>query len=113
MLMPEGRRSSIPIIADILKLLRLGKAGKTEITHVLKMSHEMMQRYLIKLLELELIDQVIENRPASYRITKKGLRLLSEIENMQEIINEEETLDILRAPQFFEPIRKHRPARKS
>jgi predicted transcriptional regulator len=111
MLLPEGRRSSIQIIADILKLLRLGEVGITEITYTLKMSHEMTQRYLNKLLERGLISRLIENRPASYRVTEKGLKLLSEIEKMQEILNHEEALDILSVPQFIKPVRKRRRIR--
>ena len=72
------RRSSIQVIADIL---RLGEAGKTEIMYSANMSFFQLQKYLSFLLELKLIDKVTIGNPiVTYRVTRKGLRLLKNID---------------------------------
>ena len=72
------RRSSIQVIADIL---RLGEAGKTEIMYSANMSFFQLQKYLGFLLELKLIDKVAIGNPiVTYRVTRKGLRLLKNID---------------------------------
>jgi len=82
--MLSNRRSSIEVIAD---MLRLGEAGKTEIMYSANMSYLQLQKYLKFLLELKLIDRVtIGNPVVTYRITKKGLRLLRSIDNILEIL---------------------------
>jgi len=107
---PEGRRSSIQIIADILRLLRLGEAGKTEIMYTVKMSYYQTQKYLNMLLKLDLLDAVMkENRLVSYRVTEKGLKLLIQIENMQEMLHWEEALDVLRAPNLTKIVAQSNP----
>lgn len=74
----ERRRSSIQVIADIL---RLGEAGKTEIMYSANMSFFQLQKYLNFLLELKLIDKVTVGNPTvTYRVTRKGLRLLKSID---------------------------------
>jgi predicted transcriptional regulator len=96
------RRSSIEIIADILRLLRLGKASKTEIMYTIKMSYRQRQKYLRNLLELGLLDEVRQDTPAViYRITRKGLNLLTAIENMQEMLHLEELPTILYSPEVI------------
>ena len=78
------RRSSIEVIAD---MLRLGEAGKTEIMYSANMSYAQLQKYLKFLLELELIDRVAVGNPViTYRVTKKGLRLLRSIDDILEIL---------------------------
>ena len=70
----NNRRSNIEVIAD---MLRLGEAGKTEIMYSANMSYKQIQKYLQFLLELRLIDKVTVGNPiVTYRVTKKGLRLL-------------------------------------
>ncbi len=82
--MLSSRRSSIEVIAD---MLRLGEAGKTEIMYSANMSYAQLQKYLKFLLELNLIDRVTVGNPiVTYRITKKGLRLLRSIDNILEIL---------------------------
>lgn len=72
------RRSSIQVVADIL---RLGEAGKTEIMYSANMSFFQLQKYLSFLLELKLIDKVTIGNPiVTYRVTRKGLRLLKNID---------------------------------
>jgi len=80
----ERRRSSIQVIADIL---RLGEAGKTEIMYSANMSFFQLQKYLSFLLELRLIDKVTVGNPTvTYRITRKGLRLLKSIDVVLEML---------------------------
>ncbi len=80
----EHRRSSIEVIAD---MLRLGEAGKTEIMYSANMSYFQLQKYLKFLLELRLIDKVTVGNPVvTYRVTRKGLRLLRDIDNILEVL---------------------------
>jgi len=80
----ERRRSSIQVIADIL---RLGEAGKTEIMYSANMSFFQLQKYLNFLLELRLIDKVTVGNPTvTYRVTRKGLRLLKGIDVVLEML---------------------------
>jgi predicted transcriptional regulator len=82
--MLTNRRSSIEVIADIL---RLGEAGKTEIMYSANMSFKQLQKYLKFLLELKLIDKVTVGNPVvTYRVTKKGLRLLRSIDTILETL---------------------------
>jgi predicted transcriptional regulator len=82
--MLTNRRSSIEVIADIL---RLGEAGKTEIMYSVNMSFKQLQKYLKFMLELKLIDRVTVGNPVvTYRVTEKGLRLLHSIDNILETL---------------------------
>ncbi|HEY78914.1 MAG TPA: hypothetical protein G4O09_07370 [Dehalococcoidia bacterium] len=82
--MLSSRRSSMEVIADIL---RLGEAGKTEIMYSANMSFAQLQKYLKFMLELKLIDKVTVGNPVvTYRVTKKGLRLLRSIDSILEIL---------------------------
>ena len=80
----NNRRSNIEVIADIL---RLGEAGKTEIMYSANMSYSQLQKYLKFLLQLGLIDKVTVGNPiVTYRVTKKGLRLLRSIDSILEML---------------------------
>ena len=80
----ERRRSSIEVIAD---MLRLGEAGKTEIMYSANMSYFQLQKYLGFLLQLKLIDRAAVGNPVvTYRVTRKGLRLLRNIDSILEIL---------------------------
>jgi predicted transcriptional regulator len=80
----ERRRTSVEVIADIL---RLGQAGKTEIMYSANMSYFQLQKYLNYLIKLELIDKVIVGNPSvTYRVTEKGLELLKSIEGVLEVL---------------------------
>jgi predicted transcriptional regulator len=80
----ERRRSSVEVIADIL---RLGQAGKTEIMYSANMSYFQLQKYLNYLLNLGLIDKVVVGNPAiTYRVTEKGLDLLKSIESVLQVL---------------------------
>ena len=85
----ERRRSSIEVIADIL---RLGEAGKTEIMYSANMSFFQLKKYLNFLIELKLIDRVTVGNPTvTYRVTKKGLRLLENIDVVLEMLELKES----------------------
>ena len=74
----DRRRSSIEIIAD---MLRLGEAGKTEMMYSVNMSYFQLQKYLNFLLDKNLIDKVkLGNPSVTYRVTRKGMRLLRGID---------------------------------
>jgi predicted transcriptional regulator len=80
----ERRRSSIQVIAD---MLRLGEAGKTEIMYSANMSYRQLQKYLTFMLQLGLITKVTVGNPVvTYRVTRKGLRLLRSIDGILEIL---------------------------
>ncbi len=89
----DNRRSSIQIVAEILRLLRLGEAGKTEVMYVVQLTHRQTQSYLNRLLDVGLIDEASrEGRPTSYVATQDGLQLLRSIEAMQEMLRSPEAL---------------------
>ena len=80
----NNRRSNFEIIAD---MLRLGEAGKTEIMYSANMSYFQLQKYLNFMLQLKLIDKVTVGNPTvTYRVTKKGFRLLRDIDNITHIL---------------------------
>ena len=80
----NNRRSNIEIIAD---MLRLGEAGKTEIMYSANMSYFQLQKYLKFLMELKLIDKVTVGNPTvTYRVTRKGLRLLRNIDSILQVL---------------------------
>jgi predicted transcriptional regulator len=82
--MVERRRSNIEVIAD---MLRLGEAGKTEIMYSANMSYFQLQKYLDFLLRLKLVDKVkVGNPMITYRVTRKGLRLLRNIDGILEML---------------------------
>jgi predicted transcriptional regulator len=80
----EQRRSSIEVIAD---MLRLGEAGKTEIMYSANMSYFQLQKYLSFMLQLGLIHKITVGNPVvTYRVTRKGLRLLRNIDSILEML---------------------------
>ena len=87
----DRRRSSMEIIAD---MLRLGEAGKTEMMYSANMSYFQLQKYLNFLLERRLIDKVALGNPSvTYRVTRKGLRILRSIDAILETLDLRETGD--------------------
>jgi predicted transcriptional regulator len=80
----ERRRSSIEVIAD---MLRLGEAGKTEIMYSANMSYFQLKKYLKFLLDRGLISEVTLGNPSvSYRVTPEGLKLLRDIDEILETL---------------------------
>ena len=81
----NNRRSNIEVMADIL---RLSKAGKTEIMYGANMSYRQLQRYLNYLTERGFIDTTKVGNPITqYRVNRKGFKLLENIENLLEMLN--------------------------
>jgi len=84
MLMLGERRCDIDIIADILQL---GEAGKTEIIGTARITHSQVNRYLTRLLILNLIEkQQSVYRRDTYRITKKGKKLLRTLNGIRQML---------------------------
>lgn len=85
-----GRRSSIEVIAD---MLRLGEAGKTEIMYSANMSYFQLKKYLKFLLERGLITEVTLGNPSvTYRVTQAGLKVLRNIDDLLDTLGLREEL---------------------
>lgn len=96
----DGRRSSIHLIGEILRLLRLGQAGKTEVMYSVRLTHSQTQKYLTRLATLGLIAPLDEEgMTPGYRITSRGLDVLSQIEHVQEMLKVDELPAILDSPE--------------
>jgi len=86
MLKLEYRRSSVEVIADIL---RLGESGKTNIMYTANLSHYQLQKYINMLLKLQLIEKrIVGNQSVTYRVTQKGLMLLGNIDSVLDMLEE-------------------------
>ena len=93
---PKRTRSAVEIVADILRLLRLGNTGRIQITHYAHLNRKQATSYVDDLLEAGLLEGAEEEMGLpSYRITRKGLAALSLIENIREMLPPEGTTDIL------------------
>ena len=80
------RRSNIEIIAEMLKVGENG-AGKTKIMYNANMSYRQIQKYLGFLLSEGFIDKVEVGNPAvTYKVTDRGLKLLSSINSIIEML---------------------------
>lgn len=96
-------RSRIEIIADILRLLRLGNTGKTQITHYTNLSWDQGLKYIENLIEAELLEGAEEEMGLPcYRITEKGLQVLRLIENIKEMLPPEGALELLKTSKISE-----------
>jgi predicted transcriptional regulator len=81
----NNRRSNIAVMADIL---RLGRAGKTEIMYSANMSYRQLQRYLEFLTQHGFIEIMkVGNPVTTYKVNKRGVRLLKTIENLLEMLD--------------------------
>ena len=99
----KDRRSSVEIVADILRLLRLGHASKIEISHVSHINGEQAYKYLEQLIGAGALENSEEKMGLpSYQITKKGLALLSKIENLREMLPETGVFNILLQSRIIE-----------
>ncbi|MDP6452789.1 MAG: winged helix-turn-helix domain-containing protein, partial [SAR202 cluster bacterium] len=79
--MVANRRSSIDIVADIL---RLGESNKTRVMYQVNMSHAQLESYLIFLIDRNLIEQKTDPVGKSvYSPTEQGQVLLQHIERVQ------------------------------
>ena len=96
-------RSRIEITADILRLLRLGNTGKTQITHYANLSWDQGLKYIESLIEAELLEGIEEEMGLPcYRITEKGLNVLRLIENIKEMLPPEGAVDLLNKSKITE-----------
>ncbi|MFC2045632.1 winged helix-turn-helix domain-containing protein [Chloroflexota bacterium] len=74
----ECRRSSIEVIADIL---RLGEASNTEIQYAVNLSYFQSKKYVTLLQERNLIDKMNGDKGSiKYKVTSEGSKLLSNID---------------------------------
>ncbi len=100
---PKYSRSRIEIIADILRLLRLGNTGKTQITYYASLRQDQASKYIRNLLAAELLEDAEEEMGLpSYRITRKGLAILSLIENLKEMLPADGQTQILHGSKILE-----------
>jgi predicted transcriptional regulator len=96
-------RSRIEIIADILRLLRLGNTGRTQITYFTALKQDQTSKYVNRLLEAGLMENAEEEMGLpSYRITRKGLAILGLIENIKEMLPANGGTEILRDSKVLE-----------
>jgi predicted transcriptional regulator len=87
----KHRRSSIELVADIL---RLGQAGKTEIMYSTNVSYYQLHKYLDFLMERGLMDRVNSGNPNGiYRTTRKGHRLLKHTDNLLAMLSPPDLVD--------------------
>ena len=80
------RREKLDIITDILQAIR-DKGGTIKPTHLLyksNLSHDSMKRYVGDLIEKELVAEVEDKRSKKYSITDKGLKFLSDFQQIKE-----------------------------
>jgi len=100
---PKYSRSRIEIIADILRLLRLGNTGKTQITYYASLRQDQATKYIRNLMEAELLEDAGEEMGLpSYRITRKGLAILSLVENLKEMLPADGRTEILHESKILE-----------
>ena len=74
----NSRRSSMEVIADIL---RLGEAGKTEIMYSANLSFRQLQKYLSYLVKEGFLEaKIVHNPGVKYLVTPRGAQLLNSID---------------------------------
>jgi predicted transcriptional regulator len=96
-------RSRIEIIADILRLLRLGNTGRTQITYYTSLKQDQASKYINRLLEAGLLENAEEEMGLpGYRITRKGLAILGLIENIKEMLPADGQTEILHGSKVLE-----------
>jgi predicted transcriptional regulator len=79
------RREKLDIIKDILEAIR-DKGGTIKPTHLLyksNLSHDSMKKYVGDLMEREMISEVQEKRSKKFAITDKGLKFISDYEQVK------------------------------
>ena len=80
------RRSNNEIIAEMLKIGENG-AGKTKIMYNANLSYSQIQKYLGYLISQGFINKLeLGNPSVTYRVTESGLRLLSSISSVVEML---------------------------
>ena len=88
MLGENHKRSRIEVMADIL---RLGEAGKTQIMFQANLSYVQLQKYLRYLTEGGFLQRVVVPNPGvKFRITRKGEKLLNNIDVVLDMLEPSE-----------------------
>ncbi len=80
------RRERLEIIKDILEAIR-AKGGTIKPTHLLyksNLSHDSMKRYVSELMEKGMVDESEEKRSKKYVITDRGLKFLTQYQQIRE-----------------------------
>ncbi|MDP3918295.1 MAG: winged helix-turn-helix domain-containing protein [Nanoarchaeota archaeon] len=80
------RREKLDIIKDILEAIR-DKGGNIKPTHLLyksNLSHDSMKRYVGELMIKEMVQELPEKRGKKYTITDKGLKFLTDYEQIRQ-----------------------------
>jgi predicted transcriptional regulator len=96
-------RSKIEIIADILRMLRLGNTGRTQITAYASLKQDQAAKYINRLLEAGLLENAEEEMGLpSFRITRRGLAILGLIENIKEMLPADGRTEILHDSKVME-----------
>ena len=79
------KRSHIEVMADIL---RLGEAGKTEIMFEANLSYVQLKKYLRYLTDEGFLQRIVVPNPGvKFRTTKKGEKLLENIDVVLDMLD--------------------------
>ena len=81
----RNRRTSIEIIAEILKLGKAG-VGKTHVMYSVNMSHTQLEKYISFLVEREFLQPVQSPNAVKFHTTAKGKELLNDIDKMAAVL---------------------------
>lgn len=77
--MPNERRSSVEILAEILRLVRNGEK-KTRIMYGANLSHDALNKYLNFLVDGGFL--TFEENASRYHITTRGVEFLTDLERV-------------------------------
>jgi predicted transcriptional regulator len=80
-------RSELKILVDILNVIKQEKETKpTKILYKANLSHDRLNKYLEKLMSMDLVDEIIiESR--EYMLTEKGHKFLKEFNKFEKFAN--------------------------
>jgi len=82
----NGRRTSIQIMAEVLRLADGEGMGKTGIMYAANMSHSQLGKYLSFLTEKGFLQQCNGAGRGRYLTTTEGQKLLKQIDEMSEVL---------------------------
>ncbi len=84
--MENSRRTSIQIIAEILRSCAKADIGKTRIMYRVNLSHAQLQKYMSFLEGRAFLEPANHSNPVKYTTTVKGGKLLQDIEKIAEVL---------------------------
>ncbi len=84
--MENSRRTSIQIIAEILRSCAKADIGKTGIMYRVNLSHAQLQKYMSFLGARGFLEPADHSNPVKYTATVKGRKLLQDIEKIVELL---------------------------